>query len=131
MPSKTLATSGGRRRKRHYPPSWGCTSDQFQWKKRVLCVYDGQHRLLKDDLMLHKDYELRIDLPSNNGHVTDLDVHSIDKALAVQRKVFNRQAKTKYEALDFQTVLRAEAIFTGPEDERRPWQPDNVLELSP
>ena len=34
----------------------------MKMKKRVLCVYDGQRRLWKDDMMLDADYEVRMKL---------------------------------------------------------------------
>ena len=76
-------------------------------KKRVLCVYDGPRRLWKDDMMLDQEFEVRVPLPGagdGRRYVTDLDV---------------------------QTLRRADAIHATTEEERGPWRPDNILELSP
>lgn len=75
-------------------------------KKRVLCVYDGARRLLKDDMMLNSEYEVRVALPGSDGrsYVTDLDV---------------------------QTLRRADAVLGATEEERGPWVPDNVLDFDP
>jgi len=72
----------------------------MRMKKRVLCVYDGQRRLWKDDMMLDREFEVRMRLPlEGKAYVTDLDV---------------------------QTMKRAEAIHAATEEERGPWHPDNV-----
>jgi len=72
-------------------------------KKRVLCIYDGQRRLWKDDMMLDSEFEVRMRLPGGDGkaYVTDLDV---------------------------QTMKRAQALHGATEAERGPWNPDNVFE---
>lgn len=76
----------------------------MKMKKRVLCVYDGPRRLLKDDMMLDSEYEVRLALGGGNGrgYVTDLDVL---------------------------TLRRADAVHSATEEERGPWVPDNVLEF--
>jgi len=73
-------------------------------KKRVLCVYDGQRRLWKDDMMLDGDHEVRIPLPgsaNDRSWVTDLDV---------------------------QTLRRAEGVLNATDEERGPWLPDEDVE---
>lgn len=82
--------------------SWGCATDKMKMKKRVLCVYDGPRRLLKDDMMLDQDFEVRMKLPDGRNYVTDLDI---------------------------QTLKRAEAFHGATDEERGPWEPDNVSEL--
>lgn len=78
----------------------------MRMKKRVLCVYDGARRLLKDDMMLNSEYEVRVALPGSDGrsYVTDLDV---------------------------ETMKRADAVHGATEEERGPWVPDNVLDFDP
>lgn len=76
----------------------------MKMKKRVLCVYDGQRRLLKDDMMLDSEFEVRLRLPdgpdgSKSGYITDLDMTS---------------------------MARSEAIHTATAEERGPWIPDNI-----
>lgn len=87
-----------------YPHSWGTPASKMKVKKRVLCVYDGQRRLWKDEMMLNNDLEVRIRLPNGpsdgahrNAYVTHLDV---------------------------ETLRRAEGVFSATEEERGPWVPD-------
>jgi len=94
-------TSGkGSRRRRNYPLSWGAAPEQMKMKKRVLCVYDGQRRLWKDDMMLDvAHHEVRIPLREGSDGVrgpwvTDLDVL---------------------------TLRRAEGILGATEEEKGPW----------
>jgi len=86
----------GSKRRKNYPLSWGAAPEKMKMKKRVLCVYDGQRRLWKDDMMLDAEHEVRIPLPGGDGRswVTDLDV---------------------------QTMRRAEGVHGATEDERGPW----------
>jgi hypothetical protein len=72
----------GRKKRRHYPPSWGMSAEKMRMKKRVLCVYDGDHRLWKDDMMLHNEFEVRMMLPDGKNYVTDLDVETMKRAVA-------------------------------------------------
>jgi hypothetical protein len=111
-PGMTLSRGGvricgpagsGRKKRKNYPASWGCGPEKMKMKKRVMCIYDGQRRLWKDDMMMDSDFEVRVPLPtSTNGqaYITDLDV---------------------------QTIRRADAIFGASEEERGPWVPDNVI----
>ena len=89
----------GRRRRKHYPSSWGYGPDQIKMKKRVLCVFDGPRRLCKDDMMLDLGHEVRVRTGDDGSYVTDLDV---------------------------QTVKRAEAIHNATEEEKGPWEEDGV-----
>ncbi|KAI9694881.1 MAG: hypothetical protein M1822_000497 [Bathelium mastoideum] len=95
------AAWSGRKKRKHYPPSWGCAAENMRMKKRVLCVYDGSRRLLKDDLMLNGEFEVRVSLPETGGrhYVTDLDI---------------------------QTMARAEAMHNATAEEKGPWVADNV-----
>ena len=87
----------GRRRRKNYPISWGCSAEQMKMKKRVLCVFDGPHRLCKDDMMLDNEFEVRMRIGNVDSYVTDLDV---------------------------QTIKRAEAFHTATEEEKGPWTED-------
>ncbi|KAJ9500536.1 hypothetical protein H2202_003752 [Exophiala xenobiotica] len=86
----------GRKKRKHYPPSWGMSADKMCMKKRVLCVYDGDRRLWKDDMMLHNEFEVRMTLPDGKNYVTDLDV---------------------------ETLKRAEAFHNATHEEKGPWMP--------
>lgn len=68
-----------RKRRKFYPPSWGMATDKMNMKKRVLCVYDGQRRLLKDDIMMHNEFEVRMPL-QDGSYVTDLDLETMKRA---------------------------------------------------
>ncbi|KAL6151417.1 hypothetical protein ACJQWK_10879 [Exserohilum turcicum] len=72
----------------------------MKMKKRVLCVYDGQRRLWKDDMMLDQEFEVRMKLPDGKSYVTDLDV---------------------------QTLNRAEALHGATAEERGDWVPNNII----
>jgi hypothetical protein len=87
--------------RRIYPRSWGSKQEDMTLHKRVLCVYDGQRRLWKDDLMMHNQSEVGIQ-------------HSICRA-------FNEDSE-----LDEIILKRAEAIHGATEEERGPWRPDNI-----
>ena len=90
----------GRKKRKHYPTAWGCSTEKMKMKKRVLCVYDGSRRLLKDDMMLNSEFEVRLRLGNGTSYVTDLDV---------------------------ETVKRAEAFHDATEEEKGPWiQGDDV-----
>ena len=69
-----------RKRRKFYPPSWGMATDKMNMKKRVLCVFDGQRRLLKDDMMMHNEFEVRMPLQDGNSYVTDLDLETMKRA---------------------------------------------------
>ncbi|KAK4940138.1 hypothetical protein LTR10_019673 [Elasticomyces elasticus] len=86
----------GRKKRKHYPPSWGMSADKMRMKKRVMCVYDGERRLWKDDMMLHNEFEVRMTLPDGKNYVTDLDV---------------------------ETLKRAEAFHNATREEKGPWMP--------
>jgi hypothetical protein len=94
----TLNTKGRKKRK-DYPSSWGCPASQMKMKKRVLCVFDGQRRLWKDDMMLDTDYEVRMKLSDGKAYVTDLDV---------------------------QSMRRADAFHNSTEEEKGPWIADDL-----
>lgn len=86
-----------RKRRKNYPVSWGAGADKInKMKKRVLTVWDGTRRLVKDDMMLDSEFEVRMALPGapDGTYVTDLDV---------------------------QTLRRAEAFHAASEEERGPW----------
>lgn len=90
-----------RKRRKFYPPSWGMATDKMNMKKRVLCVYDGQRRLLKDDMMMHNEFEVRMPLLDGNSYVTDLDI---------------------------ETMKRAEAFQNATPEEKGPWIQDDFLQ---
>src|ERR1700761_1176857 len=91
----------GNKRRKNYPLSWGAAPEKMKMKKRVLCVYDGQRRLWKDDMMLDAEHEVRWPLQSadnSRAWVTNLDV---------------------------KTLNRAEALHNATEEEKGPWIADD------
>lgn len=49
-------------KRRAYPAAWALPADEVNLKKRVTCVFDGQSRLLKDEMTINTDYEVPVDL---------------------------------------------------------------------
>ncbi|EXJ60942.1 hypothetical protein A1O7_05095 [Cladophialophora yegresii CBS 114405] len=74
----------GRKRRKHYPPSWGLSAEKMSMKKRVLCVYDGDRRLYKDDMSMHKDIEVRLKLFEEDGLLTELDLEILGRTEAIE-----------------------------------------------
>lgn len=100
--SKPRAVATRRRNNRgNYPQSWGCPSSSMKTKKRVLCVFDGQRRLWKDEMMLSNEFEVRMRLPGGAGDGTNRDAYVTD--------------------LDVETLKRAEGVLNATEEERGPW----------
>ncbi|MCJ1385072.1 hypothetical protein MMC17_008190 [Xylographa soralifera] len=93
----------GRKKRKHYPNAWGCPIDKMKMKKRVVCVYDGQRRLWKDEMMLDKNFEVRMHLEDGDDYVTDLD---------------------------YQTLQRTEALHNATEEEKGPWRKDEDTDIS-
>ncbi|KAI4093921.1 MAG: hypothetical protein LQ344_002519 [Seirophora lacunosa] len=92
----------GRKKRKHYPMSWGCSADKMKMKKRVLCVYDGPRRLCKDDMMLDSQFEVRMRFGDSDSYVTDLDVN---------------------------TLKRANALLNATEEEKGPWVPEDEADI--
>ncbi|GLI76029.1 hypothetical protein PoHVEF18_004296 [Penicillium ochrochloron] len=104
----SAAKNGGRavatRRRNNrgnYPQSWGCPNSSMKTKKRVLCVFDGQRRLWKDEMMLNNEFEVRLRLPGGPGDGTHRDAYVTD--------------------LDVETMKRVEGVHSANEEERGPW----------
>lgn len=85
----------------NYPQSWGCPNSSMKTKKRVLCVFDGQRRLWKDEMMLNNDFEVRLHLPGGSGDGTNRDAYITD--------------------LDVETMKRAEGVLGASDEELGPW----------
>ncbi|OKL56879.1 hypothetical protein UA08_07759 [Talaromyces atroroseus] len=84
-----------------YPQSWGTPVAKMKTKKRVICAYDGPRRLLKDEMMLDNEYEVRIRLASGAGDGTNRAAYVTD--------------------LDMMSLKRVDGIFSATEEERGPW----------
>ncbi|OJJ46080.1 hypothetical protein ASPZODRAFT_133061 [Penicilliopsis zonata CBS 506.65] len=102
--------AGGASKRRNnrdnYPQSWGCPTSSMKTKKRVLCVFNGQRRLWKDEMMLDNEYEVRIKLPGGAGDGTGREAYVTD--------------------LDVETLKRAEGVHSASADERGPWDGHSV-----
>ncbi|KAJ5085503.1 hypothetical protein N7532_010274 [Penicillium argentinense] len=102
MNGKPRAVATRRRNNRgNYPNSWGCPNSSMKTKKRVLCVFDGQRRLWKDEMMLNNEFEVRLRLPGGAGDGTHRDAYVTD--------------------LDVETMKRAEGVLSASDEERGPW----------
>ncbi len=100
--NKGRITASKRRSNRdRYPQSWGCPSSNIKMKKRVLCVFDGQRRLWKDEMMLDNEFEVRLKLPGGAGDGTNREAYITD--------------------LDVETLKRANGILSASEEERGAW----------
>lgn len=100
--AKPRAVATRRRNNRgNYPQSWGCPNSSMKTKKRVLCVFDGQRRLWKDEMMLNNDFEVRVRLAGGAGDGTHRDAYVTD--------------------LDVETMKRAEGVLNATDAERGPW----------
>ena len=89
----------GRKKRKHYPVSWGCSAEKMKMKKRVMCAFDGSRRLLKDEMMLPNSLEVRLSLGDEKSYTTDLDIW---------------------------TLKRTEAFHHATEEEKGPWMPEDV-----
>ncbi|KAF7716509.1 Zinc finger C2H2 type domain-containing protein [Penicillium ucsense] len=106
----TRAVFNRRRNNRgNYPQSWGCPSSSIKTKKRVLCVFDGQRRLWKDEMMLNQEFEVRLRLPDTTWDGSYRDAYVTD--------------------LDVETMKRVEGVLSANEEERGPWSgsPDSQI----
>ncbi|OGM40903.1 C2H2 finger domain protein [Aspergillus bombycis] len=99
--TKRPISSKRRNNRDRYPQSWGCPRSNINIRKRVLCVFDGQRRLLKDEMMLKNEHEVRVKLPGGTGDGTNREAYVTD--------------------LDVQTLKRAEGILSATAEERGPW----------
>ena len=66
----------------------------MKMKKRVLCVYYGSRRLLKDDMMLDNDFEVRLPFGDGESYVTDLDVQTLKRAEALHNATEEEKGPT-------------------------------------
>ncbi|PYH94769.1 C2H2 finger domain protein [Aspergillus ellipticus CBS 707.79] len=108
--AKMRATASKRRNNRdRYPQSWGCPSSSIKTKKRVLCVFDGQRRLWKDEMMLDNEFEVRLKLPGGAGDGTTREAYVTD--------------------LDVETLKRAEGVLSANDEERGPWMDHGSTQL--
>ncbi|KAE8382223.1 hypothetical protein BDV26DRAFT_278227 [Aspergillus bertholletiae] len=99
--TKRPIASKRRNNRDRYPQSWGCPRSSINTRKRVLCVFDGQRRLLKDEMMLKNEFEVRLKLPGGACDGTNREAYVTD--------------------LDVQTLKRAEGILSATDEERGPW----------
>ncbi|PYH81710.1 hypothetical protein BO82DRAFT_283528 [Aspergillus uvarum CBS 121591] len=108
--NKMRATATKRRNNRdRYPQSWGCPSSSIKTKKRVLCVFDGQRRLWKDEMMLDNEFEVRLKLPGGAGDGTNREAYVTD--------------------LDVETLKRAEGVLSANDEERGPWLSGSTTQM--
>nr|POE60629.1 hypothetical protein CFP56_73992 [Quercus suber] len=91
-----LTAGKGSKRRKNYPLSWGAAPENMRMRKRVLCVYDGQRRLWKDDMMLDAEHEVRIPLPDlDKTTATSMGDRSRCSDLKACRRVTQRHRRRK------------------------------------
>jgi hypothetical protein len=73
----------GRRKTKHYPPDWGISPEHMSLRKRCLYLHVGPQRIWKDEMLLHRELELRVPLPLGQTYVTDLDIETLRTAEAI------------------------------------------------
>lgn len=78
--SKPRARRGGKKRK-NFPPGWGCSAEQMVTKRRCLMVYDGSNILCKDEMTMNTEWEVRASTGGDN-FVSDLDFWTMQRANA-------------------------------------------------
>lgn len=67
----------------------------------MLCVFDGNRRLWKDEMMLNNEFEVRLRPLGGVGDGTNRDAYITD--------------------LDVETLKRAEGVHNATQEERGPW----------
>ena len=87
--------------------------EKMKMKKRTLCVYEGPRRLLKDEMMLDNDFQVRMQLKQEQGETGAPNVGAGNAYVT---------------DLDVRTVERAEAFLNASEEEKGPWVPGQVTE---
>jgi hypothetical protein len=62
-----------RKRRSDYPPSWGNPRDTMKMKKRVMCAFDGNRQLWKDETFFAADLQANIPWSRMESYAKDLD----------------------------------------------------------
>jgi hypothetical protein len=104
---------GGRKSRREYPSSWGFDKSQMTLKKRVTAVFDGTRRLVKDDMILPMENEVRVALADGKSYVTDLDILSLQRAEAYLDASAEEKATWMSDDPTPEEVQRMTAIVEG------------------
>lgn len=99
QPQLLTLAGRGRKRRKNYPLAWGCSPEQMRMKRRVLCVYDGPQRLCKDDMLLDRDFEVRLRLGDGPSYTTDLDILTLQRAEACHAAVVVANANANDQAM--------------------------------
>ena len=68
----------GRKKRKHYPQSWGLAGEKMNMKKRVLCVYDGERKLWKEDMLSHEASEMRLKIMDGDGFIMEFDLPPLE-----------------------------------------------------
>lgn len=65
-------------KRKDYPSSWCHHSSQMKMKKRVVCVFDGPRRLLKDDMVLGSAFDACTRLAGPSANLSDLGLEALE-----------------------------------------------------
>lgn len=76
----TKSSLRGKKRK-SFPHSWGATPEKMTTKRRCLFVYDGQNELIRDEMVMHSDMEVKTNI-GGKFQVSDLDFWTMERANA-------------------------------------------------
>jgi hypothetical protein len=129
-PAPGAVVGKGRKKRKHYPPAWGCAPDQMKMRRRVLCVFDGPRRLWKDEMMLDNEFEVRMKL--GQAGADDATPEPADAEGGVRMRRLQRSPSTLENPnyyvtdLDVATVARANALLGAADEEKGPWAPDGL-----
>lgn len=77
---KSKAGKRARKHRREYPSSWGFDKGQMEMKKRVMAVFDGPRRSVKDNAMPSTEHKVQGPLANNESYVTNLDTEITKQA---------------------------------------------------
>jgi len=76
----TKTSLRGKKRK-SFPHSWGAAPEKMTTKRRCLFVYDGQNELIRDEMVMHSDMEVKTNI-ADKFQVSDLDFWTMERANA-------------------------------------------------
>jgi len=77
----TRTTSCRGKKRKSFPHSWGATPEKMTTKRRCLFVYDGSNELIRDEMVMHSDMEVKTSI-AGKFQVSDLDYWTMERANA-------------------------------------------------
>lgn len=81
--SKRLGKTTRGKKRKSFPSSWGVTPEKMNTKRRCLFVYDGSTELIRDEMVMERDMEVKTAINGNaDVTVSDLDFWTMQRAQA-------------------------------------------------